>query len=268
MLSVLNNSINNENKTSIYISKLRIKNIKVLPPDINISNISYIINNGNIYAPLSIIRNVGNNIANVIISERNKGQFISFSDFVKRIYNKSVNHKVLESLILSGVFNSFGYNKKTLMLNLDNVLNYAELASDNSLIQVEEPIIDIIDEYSKEELINFELESFGFYLSDHPVSKYKSYNSLNTLNISDNVNKYINIIVEIVSIKEVITKKNDVMAFIKGRDEYKDIELTLFPDKYKEYNEIKKYDIVNIYGKVEKRLDNYQIIVNKMIKLN
>ena len=266
MLSLLTSSINNEDKTNIYISKLRSKDISVLSPDINISDSMYIIRDGNIYAPLSIIRNVGNNIANIIIREREKGPYLNFIDFVKRTYKNGINQRVLESLINAGVFLKFGYNRKTLIYNLDNIINYAELAYDSLLI--EEPIIDIVDEYSKDELIDLEFLSFGFYLSCHPVSKYKDNKSLNTLMLDNNINRYINIILEIVNVKEVITKKNDVMAFIRGIDEYKQVELTLFPDVYKEYNDIVKHDIVNVYGKVEKRFDNIQIIVNKIIKLN
>ena len=150
MLSLLNNVINNENKTNIYISKLRQKNIEVLPPDINLSSTKYTIDNNNIICPLSIIRNVGINIANIILKERENGPYKNFIDFVRRTYNKSINRKILESLILSGSFSNMEYNKKTLMTNLDNIINYAELASDNTLIEIEEPLIDKVSEYTKE----------------------------------------------------------------------------------------------------------------------
>ena len=267
MLSLLTSAINNENKTSIYISKLRSKNISVLPPDINLSSTEYIIHNNEIICPLSIIRNVGMNVASIILTERDKGLFESFTNFVKRTYNKSVNRKVLESLILANCFNSFGYNKHTLMINLDNVINYAELSSDNTLIEIEEPLIDIVNEYSKDELIKQEFDTFGFYLSAHPVSKYKEANALSTLNLENNIGKYINIVLEVISIKEVITKNNDVMAFVKASDEYKQIDLTLFPKTYKDNNNIKSHDIIKVYGKVEKRLDNYQIVVSKIVNL-
>ena len=57
------------------------------------------------------------------------------------------------------------------------------------------------------------------------------------------------------------------MAFIKASDEYKQIDLTLFPTEYSEYNNLKKHDIINVYGKVEKRFDNYQLIVSKITVL-
>ena len=264
MLSLLNNVTNNETKTNIYISKLRTHNIKVLHPDINKSGNIYIIDNKNIICPLGIIRNMGINNTSIILKEREKGNFTSFIDFVKRTYNSKINRKVLESLILAGTFDSFGYNRKTLMINLDNILNYAELACDNTLIKIEEPIIDIVPDYTKDEMIENEFNMFGFYLETHPVSKYKDYNSLSTLNIPDNVNKNIKLVLEVELIKEIMTKNNDVMAFIKASDEYKDIDLTLFPKEYILYNKIKKHDIISVYGKVEKRLDNYNIIVSKI----
>ena len=267
MLSVLNNSINNENKTSIYISKLRQKNITVLPPDINISSNSYTINNNNIICPLSIIRNVGTNISNIILKERENGIYKDFIDFVRRTYNKSINRKILEFLILSGTFSNLGYNKHTLMINLDNIINYAELSSDNTLIEIEPPLIDTIKEYSKEELIKQEFDTFGFYISSHPVSKYKQSNSISTLELENYLDKYITIILEVLNIKEVITKNNDVMAFIKTNDEYKQIDLTVFPKVYNENKDIKNHDIISVYGKVEKRFDNYQLIVSKITNL-
>ena len=267
MLSLLSNVINNENKTSMYISKLRSNKITVLPPDINLSLEKYTIHNEKIICPLSIIRNVGTNIANVILTERENGEYKSFTNFVKRTYGKSVNRKAIESLIQAGVFNCFNYNKKTLMINLDNILNYAELSMDNTLIEIEEPLIDVVNEYSKEELIKQEFDMFGFYLQAHPVSKYKDNSAINTLNLNEYVGKYINIVLEIIKIKEIVTKKNDVMAFVKANDEYKEIDLTLFPKEYEMYNDIKIHDIINVYGKVEKRLDNLSIVVSKIIKL-
>ncbi len=264
MLSLLSNVINNESKTSIYISKLRSKNIEVLPPDINLSENNYIIKDKKIICPLGIIKSVGISTINDILKERENGKFKSFTDFVKRTYHSGVSKKILEPLILSGAFSKFGYNKHTLIINLENILNYAELASDNSLIEIAEPIIDEVSEYSKEELIQEEFNTFGFYLQAHPVSKYKDNLSINTLHLEEYNEKYINIILEVLCIKEIMTKKNDVMAFVKASDEYKQIDLTLFPNEYHEYHNLKSHDIIAVYGKVEKRFDNYQLIVSKI----
>ena len=267
MLSLLTGAINNENKTNIYISELRMHNVSVNNPDINLSEINYVIHDKLIIAPLSIIRNVGVTVANQIISEREKGKFSSFSDFVRRTLGRQVNRKVIESLIKAGAFNSFGSNKKTLINNLDNVINYAEVAGVNSLIKVEEPIIDKFTEYSPEELINQELEIYGFYISNHPVSKYKKAGSISTLEIDKYDNKYINIVLEVLSIKEVITKKNDVMGFVKASDEFRQIDVILFPNLYNDNKYLEKHDIIVVNGRVEKRINEYQIVASKVTKL-
>ena len=268
MIGLLNNTINNEIKTSGYIAMLRNNKIKVKKPDINLSMSKYIITDGEIICPLSIIHNVGNNITNMILKEREKGKFIDFIDFTKRMYSQTVNRKVLESLIMASAFDSFDDNKKTLMNNLDEVLNYVELAQDAGLIEIPEPMIDKFQEYSKDELIRQEFLLFGFYLSEHPVSNYKDEHSLSTLDMNRYVDKYMELILEVNNIREVVTKKNDVMAFVRASDEYKQIDLTLFPKIYKENKDIQVHDIVKVSGSVEKRLDNYQLIVTKIVKLS
>ena len=267
MVSLLTNSINNEIKTNIYIAKLRQKNIKVLLPNINLSENKYITKNNEIICPLSIIRNVGNNVTNVILKEREKGYFKDFIDFCKRMTSQTINKKVIISLILSGAFDTFGYNKKTLVNNLDNILNYVELSKDAGLIEIEPPLIDEVAEYTKDELIKNELNTFGFYLTSHPVCKYKEDIYTNTLSLEEYNDKYIELVLEVNNIKEVFTKKNDVMAFLKASDEYRQVDLTLFPKIYQDNKNVEIYDIIKIYGRVEKRFDNYQIIVSRIINL-
>ena len=267
MVSLLSNVVNNAEKSSTYISKLRGHNIKVMAPDINKSYANYVINNGEIYAPLVIIKNVGINAVNAILNEREKGEFTSFNNFVKRVYNRQVNRKVLESLILAGVFDNLGINRKSLMEGLDIVINYAELVSDGGLIQVEEPVIDQVDEYSNVELTNNELELFGFYLSNHPVSKYRYKFKITTKDLESYLGKYINIVLLVKYVKEISTKNGEAMAFVSVTDEFTEISVTLFPDVYKEHNNLKKYDIINVYGRVEKRFGKYQITASKIIKL-
>jgi len=267
MVSLLTSSINNESKTNTYIAMLRQKNIKVILPNINLSEIKYIAKNNEIICPLSIIRNVGSNITNMILKEREKSPFKDFIDFCRRTLSQSINKKVITSLILSGSFDSFGYNKKTLIYNLDNIINYVELSKDSGLIEIEPPIINEIEEYSKDELIKNELNTYGFYITYHPVSKYKDNIYTNTLLLEQYDNKFIELVLEVNHIKEIVTKKNDVMAFVKGSDEYCQVDLTLFPNLYQDNKNLEIYDIIKIYGRVEKRFDNYQIIVSKIINL-
>ena len=267
MLSLLNNAIGSDVKTQIYISEAKHKKIIITPPDINISTYKYIIKNKQIICPFSIIHNIGYSVSHAIIKEREKGPFKDFLDFVTRCYSGTINKKIITSLINAGVFSSFNINKKTLNENLDNIINYAELTKDIGLIEIEKPTIIQYQEYDKETLTNLELSSFSFYLSNHPVSEYRQNESLTTINIEDKFNQKINIILYVEKIKEVLTKKNDVMAFVIASDEFKSISLTLFPTIYQENKDLKYGDIISVIGRVEKRFDEYQIVVNSITKL-
>ena len=112
--------------------------------------------------------------------------------------------------------------------------------------------------------MNYELELFGIYLSNHPITevKMKYPNTISISNIDEYFDKFISIIVNVDRVKEVITKKNDKMLFITGSDELKIIDIIVFPKIYQKYNNINKDDIILVKGKVEKRFDEYQIIAS------
>ena len=113
-----------------------------------------------------------------------------------------------------------------------------------------------------------EKELFGFYLKDHPVTKCKNkyQNIINLKDIANYYNKIIDLIVLIDNIKVITTKNNEEMAFITGSDEESNIELLLFPKIYQKNNNFQKNDVILIKGKVEKRFDKIQVIVNNIKK--
>ena len=189
-------------------------------------------------------------------------------DFVSRTYKKGIKKESLTSLILADCFDSLGYNKKTLVNNLDTIINYAELSQGNDLLELPQPEIEEYDEYTEEELINTQLEIFGFYLSNHPITRYREKQDVLTNKIHNYYDKVIKMTLLITKVKEITTKKNDVMAFITASDEFGTISLTLFPKTYKNYQKIKKNDIIKVTGKIEKRYDTYQMIVNTLITCN
>ena len=94
----------------------------------------------------------------------------------------SVNTRVITNLINAGAIN-LGYNRRTLIENLDNVLNYADIAKDSGMIEVEKPYVLEYDEYSKKDIMDNELKTIGFYLTEHPTSKYREESSISSLNI-------------------------------------------------------------------------------------
>ena len=148
--------------------------------------------------------------------------------------------------------------------NLDNLINYANLAKDLDESLILKPEIEIKEEYSKEMLMAREKELFGFYLSNYPTTSYKAkFKVINLNEIEQFFNKTVDVIILVDRIKEITTKKDEKMAFISGSDETDSIDLTLFPSIYSKY-QIKRGDIILVRGKIERRMDKYQLVVDKI----
>jgi len=266
---LLSMEISDEVKTKQYIYEAKKNNIDILKPDINLSDKKYLIEDSGIRYPLSNIRNVGTMASELIIKERENGKYIDIYDFIRRCYGKTVTSKTLESLIYAGVFDSFGFNKKTLINNLDLIINYGELIKDLDREFALEPEIVKYEEYESKELMEKELNVFGLYLTKNPITelKLKHSNIINLNEIESYFDKVVNAIVYVDKLKEINTSKGDKMAFINGSDELSNIDITLFPKTYETYKNINEKDIILVKGKVEKRFDKYQIIVNSITKL-
>ncbi len=263
MKNLLNMVIGNSIKTNEYIYECKKLNVELTKPDINISEDKYIQKNGKLFFPLNLIKNIGVGAVELILKERHKKQFDDIFDFINRCYGKIVNRQVIESLIYSGAFDSLNYNKRTLIYNLDVIINYGEIGS---LLQDElKPIIEEKEEFKQEELMQYELDMFGFYITTHPITKYKiKYNNLSINEIENEINKDVELVLLVNKVKENTTKKNEKMCFINAMDEVSNIDLVLFPKVYEKNQNINRLDVIHLFGRVEKRFDKVQIIVNKM----
>lgn len=267
--NLLSSVIGSEVKTIEYINEARKLGINVILPDINRSTNKYEVVDNGILFPLSNIRNVGIVTCKDIINSRGDG-FSDIYDCFSKILSRNVNKSTLEALIDVSCFDSFGYNKKTLYYNLDNLINYATLTKDLDPDLVIKPDIEIMDEFSKGELLSNEKASLGFYLSSHPTTIYKSRTS-NVVNLADIKNyfgKRVELLVMIDKVRVVNTKNNDRMAFYLASDDTAQTDLTLFPKVYKKYKDIDKGEIVLVKGEVQRRFDKYQIIVNEIKRIN
>ena len=173
-------------------------------------------------------------------------------------------------MIKSGSLDVFNYNRKTLITNLDSLLNYAMLLKEIDPNLVLKPEIIETDEYDNNYITSLEKELYGFYISNHPVLNYKSKypGIVNLTDIENYFNKRINLIVLVEKIRVINTKKGDRMMFFSGSDEEMLRDFTVFPEEYKLYSNLEKGDIIKVYGKIEKRYGTYQIIVSKIEKLN
>ncbi len=264
--NLLNSVVGSIIKTKEYIMEAKINKIKIISPNINLSTDKYIAYDNSIVLPLTLIGNVGNVVSHEIVEKREEG-FKDFYDFMKKCYSKTVNREVIESMIYASCFDIFKINKKTLINNLDSIIDYVDLTYDLEDDDIDKPKLILYDEYSDEEILEHEFATFGFYLNSHPLDKYKSKSDINTTMLKKYISKNINIKLIIDDIHEIETKKKDKMAFIKCIDEYDSVDLTLFPKTYEKYTNLEINAIIDVYGKVEVRNDKIQIIVDKITVL-
>lgn len=260
MKYLLNSNIGSEIKTRDYVYECKSRGINILKPDINISGLSYVLHDGYLVYPLTSIKGIGYQSVLKIIESRDV-PFNDIFDFVKRCSFKSIGRDVFTSLVFAGCFDSFGYNKRTLIENLDKILNFSDLGdllSDDLL-----PIMDEYPEYDSKFLMEKEFEIFGFYVSNHPITSYKKkYSSIDLADISNYFDKVINIVVYVGRVREINTKKGEKMCFVTGSDEASSIDVVFFPKVFN--GDINIHDILYLNGRVEKRNGEYQFVVNKI----
>ena len=267
--NLLSNVIGSSTKTNEYIMEAKANSIEVVKPTINNSTSLYVVKDNKIIYPLSNIKGIGVVVCEEIETAKKDGEFTDIYDCFSRLHIAGIGKKTFEDLIMADVFKEFNLNRATLMYNLDSLYNYAELTKDIDPSLVAKPVLENQKEYTDEILLDKEKELFGFYLSSHPTTQYRKDNPYCiTLNkVEDNFDKTVDVLIVVDKIKVINTKKGDKMAFLTGSDETSSFEFTLFPKIFIEFQEISKGDILKIRGHVEKRLDEYQIIVEKIKEL-
>lgn len=263
--NLLNNVIGASSKMQEYLREIRSHDLKVLKPDINKSTNRFVIDSNNIIFPFSTIKGVGTSVSSLVLKARDK-EFTDIYDAFSKLVRSGVTKKQLESLINADAFRNFGFNKKTLITNLDSLVNYGTLTIDLDESLVLKPEIIITNEFPNSVLLEQEEECFGFYISNHPVTTYKSkYQNIVSINcIGNYFNKIVNVMVMVEKVKAIKTKKNEDMAFITASDETGSIDFIFFPRVYKNNMDIKKGDICIFTGTVEKRYDELQLVVSKI----
>ncbi len=249
--TLLNLSAKDVDEINFLINEAKRLNIKVLPPDINLSFQNFTVDNDNIRFGLSAIKNIGLNIVNYIIEERLKnGPYQSISDFLSRIKHRDLNKKSLESLIKCGVFDSLKINRGVLLYNLDELLKYNQLIKKevnnqfnlfgqkiNHLNQLK---LKAAPEVNKQTILNWEKELLGLYLTDHPFNAYsqKIQNKIPPIkeSIKKNNNQNNLKIAGIVSnIQKITTKNGKPMLFVTLEDLSDKIEVLVFDETIKKY---------------------------------
>ena len=263
---ILNNIIGVSNKTKQIIDECKRLDVSIKTPNINLSTDKYIILNNELLFPLSVVRGIGVLTSREIVNERNlNGNFTSYLDFVRRCYK--LGRDVLRNLILSGALDIFNKTRKTLIENLNEAINYAELCYNLDESLVLKPEIEDYEEYSKDELTKQEIALFGFYISNHPTSKYITSNSITSNLLDKYFDKMIEMVLYIERKKEINTKTNEKMMFLNASDSYGTVELVMFPKTYNKFFNIPIPGTYKVYGKVEKRFSKLQLVIFDIKKI-
>ena len=250
-------------KCKEYLNEALKYHLKLYKPLINQSTSEFISKGANILLPFNQIVGITEEFSNAIVDARKDKEFENIFDFVRRIPLRFVNRINLEKLIKGDVFRKFSYNQKTLIENIDQIINYAEIASGMDQNEVAEPYLIIEKDYDVKEKRLIEKETYGFYVSNHPSSSYQE-KVVKVENASKYFDKSVNMVLLVDDIRTFKTKKDENMASITASDETGEIELVIFPRNYNLLNDLTIGDLVLVKATVGRRFNDYQILVNDL----
>lgn len=286
MSAVLTADAGDTEKISEIIHECERMGIEVLPPDINESYAPFSVvpaRNGNdakIRFGLTTIKNFGEGIAEAIIEERKtNGAFVDLSDFLTRVTSKNLNKKSLEALIKSGSFDRF--EERGIMLhNLEKLLAYhkeqshgKESAQDSLFATIDDPSLNTVvlepsEPATKTDMLTWEKELLGVYVSGHPLDDFRDELDKRTsiTDIKSESRNGIPVVTAgmIESVRELLTKKGDRMAFVALGNHTDTIEMVAFPEVFKDNQEIlQPGTCVAIKGRLSIRNDEPTIALEK-----
>ena len=267
-----------DDKMSQAVEECRRMKIKLLPPDINKSDVEFTIENDMIRFGLSAIKNVGTAAIDSILAAREKeGEFKTIYDFVARVDLQKVNIKTLESMIKAGAMDKFGKRSAMLVASPDIMENahkerdkkesgqvglFDDSDEGNTFHSLPE-----IEELTRDELLKFEKELLGFYLTEHPLTRL----------ITDLAKKVSHRIYEltpstrpivtggiVTQVKKIVTRAgNNEMAFVRINDLTGEVELIVFPKVYAKTRDLWVNDrIILVKGMAREKEDRMTVIVD------
>ncbi len=261
--ALLSTELNNTEKVTAYIEDAKQFKIEVHPPDVNESLWHFNVVDGHIRFGMGAVKNCGEGAIQEVIRERElNGPFKDLVDFCCRVNLKLVGKRSIDALVKVGAFESFeSRNRKTLVENLENIMTYASrLQRENEAGQASlfdcaphlgsgalDLSVDINEcaNFTERELLNYEFELMGMFVSGHPLDNYRSILpeivsiDLRSLQELAGEGKREMVIAGMISSKKIfITKKGDKMAFAVLEDLSGKMEVIIFPKTYKEYEKV------------------------------
>jgi len=291
MAALLTADMDNMDRIALEIEECKRMGIKILAPDINesFSNFGVIAETLKTSQPqirfgLNAIRNVGENVVHQITEQRkDPGPYEDLEDFLNRVQSKDLNKKSLEGLVKSGAFDKFN-NRNTLLSNVDKILAYLKMVdkrrnqSQTSLFVSDskyEPLhLEQMDEQGAWQLLDWEREFLGLYISAHPFdnvdqSLLEYFVPIQHVRANfSRIKKDVRIGGAVSFTKKIITKKGDPMLFARLEDLSGNVEVIIFPNMYKEKSELfEEGALVAIEGQITDKDDDPRVIVNAAWKV-
>ncbi|MCU0665919.1 MAG: DNA polymerase III subunit alpha [Candidatus Omnitrophica bacterium] len=284
MTALLTSERNNTDKLVEYVTEANRMGITILPPDINESDLLFkVIDDKTIRYGLIAVKNVGEGaIESIIASRNNNGSFTSLQQLTSSVDMRLVNKKVLESLIKCGAMNSFGMPRAQMAANLEKILDASSKAQkdrssgqmsffgfDAGNVQITE-----VKEWPQPQVLAFEKEMLGFYVSGHPLARYAnqlkrfastSINLLHQHKDEEEV-KFVGLIAKI---KQTVTRaKQEKMAILKLEDLQAQVEALVFP---RSFQKVSRYlipgTVVLVKGTLNLKEENPKVLVNDLVPM-
>jgi len=287
MAANMTSEMDSSDRIYILMEECRKMSITVLPPDVNESEKGFSVKDKKIRFGLLAVKNVGAGAVEAIIEARNQdGKFTSFADFVSRVNLKNLNRRVVESLIAAGALDSIPGNRAQKTEVVEQMLEFGQkvhssamtadlFATSGAPIERKEPELPDIPEWSLSRRLSREKEMLGFYVSGHPLDRYRSeltaFGSADTAVIAEVKDGRQVLMGGIISsIKLMNDKRGNRMAFITLEDFKGTAEMIIFSDCYEKGKAFIVEDgIVMVTGRVSTREgQDPKVIVSDLFPLS
>jgi DNA polymerase-3 subunit alpha len=284
MAATLSSEMDNTDKIVVLIDECRKLGIDVLAPDVNESGVNFVVMPKGIRFGLSAIKNVGVGAVEQIVKARSeKGRFKDMFDFCVRVDLRLANKKTLEGLIQAGAFDSLHGNRAQLFNNVEAAIAYGQdmqeqiIKGQSNLFDLggarvsHRPMLRMAADWIEIEKLSREKSVLGFYVSGHPLLKYRDeIEGLATAKLDEaqlvKQNSLVRVCGIISDIKKKIDKRGKTMAFVTIEDFTGKAECIVFADAFQKYTTLLQIgSIVMMTGKNDGNEEAIKVIVNEII---
>ena len=288
MAALMTSVLDSATKISGYIAECKELGIATLPPDINHSNDQFTVDGDCIRFGLGAVKNVGHGLIRSVVAKREEGgPFKSLEDFLQRMGDGELNKRAVENFIKCGAMDCFGRNRSELLAVYDSMMDslsssrkknlegqmglFAMLDDEDSSASIPIPKLP---ELSKAELMSYEKETTGIYLTGHPMDDYRPYlkntHVIPIGNLMEEENPYqddqiISVAGIVQAVKMKTTRNNSMMAYVTVEDDTASIEMLAFSNVLNQYGGyLRENAPVVVTGRLSLRDDKEpQIVINR-----